>query len=280
MVRPILAAPPPKWGSRMAGITDAQVEAFDRDGVVLLPGLLAAEVHDLAGAVAENMAAPSRFERTYRPADGTAPFFQDFCNWQRFAGYRNAVLNSGMAEAAVKLMRSSSARFFHDHVLVKEPGNSMPTPWHQDQPYYLVDGQKSVSFWVPLDPVPPEIALEYVAGSHRWGKDFRPERFDGTSLYAGDTSERVPDMATRKDEFEIRSWPMQPGDVIAFNFRTLHGAPANTTANRRRAISFRWVGDGAKFVKRNGRTSPPFPDLEFEDGAPFEGPEFPLVWPK
>ena len=264
----------------MVGISDDLVDAFDRDGVVLIPGMLAAAVTDLAGAVAENMAAPSRFERTYRPADGTAPFFQDFCNWQRIPGYRNAVLNSGMAEAAAKLMRSNTARFFHDHVLVKEPGNSMPTPWHQDQPYYLVDGAKSVSFWVPLDPVPAEIALEYVAGSHKWGKDFRPERFDGTSLYAGDESERVPDMATRKNEFEIRSWPMQPGDVIAFAFRTLHGAPANTTAKRRRANSFRWVGDDAHFVKRNGRTSPPFPDLEIQDGAPFEGAEFPQVWPK
>lgn len=264
----------------MVEIRDEQVEAFDRDGVVLLPGLLADRVNDLAGAVAENMAAPSRFERTYRPADGTAPFFQDFCNWQRIPGYRDAVLNSDMAEAAARLMRSKTALFFHDHVLVKEPGSSMPTPWHQDQPYYLVEGQKSVSFWVPLDPVPAEIALEYVAGSHKWGKDFRPERFDGTSLYAGDESERVPDMATRKGEFEIRSWPMQPGDVVAFDFRTLHGAPANTTTNRRRAISFRWVGDGATFVKRNGRTSPPFPDLEFEDGAPFAAPEFPQVWPR
>ena len=87
-------------------------------------------------------------------------------------------------------------------------------------------------------------------------------------------------MAKRKDEFQIRSWPMQPGDAIAFAFRTLHGAPANTTANRRRAISFRWVGDDSHFVKRNGRTSPPFPDLEFQDGAPFQGPEFPQVWPK
>ncbi|MBN9265129.1 MAG: hypothetical protein J0I75_11325, partial [Hyphomicrobium sp.] len=60
----------------------------------------------------------------------------------------------------------------------------------------------------------------------------------------------------------------------------LHGAPANTTSNRRRAISFRWVGDGATFVKRNGRTSPPFPDLEFEHGASFEGPEFPQVCPR
>ena len=264
----------------MASITDEQIATFDRDGVVLLPGLLANSVGELAGAVAENMAAPSRFERTYRPADGTAPFFQDYCNWQRIPGYRNAVLHSEMGEAAARLMRSKTARFFHEHVLVKEPGNSMPTPWHQDQPYYLVQGAQSVSFWVPLDPVPQEIALEYVAGSHKWGKDFRPERFDGTSLYAGDDSERAPDMATRKSEFEIRTWAMQPGDAVAFNFRTLHGAPANTTTNRRRAVSFRWVGDDAYFVKRNGKTSPPFPDLEFEDGAPFQGAEFPLVWPR
>lgn len=264
----------------MAVVSDSMVEAFERDGVVLIPGLLADRVPALIEAVAENMAHPSRFERTYKPEDGSAPFFQDYCNWSRIPGYRDSVLNSPMAEAAARLMKSRTARFFHDHVLVKEPGNSMPTPWHQDQPYYLVEGPGSVSFWVPLDPIPREIALEYVGGSHGWGKDFRPERFDGTSLYAGDDSERVPDMATRREEFRILSWPMAAGDAVAFNFRTLHGGPANTTKNRRRAISFRWVGDGARFVKRQGRTSPPFPDLAFTDGAPFEGSEFPQVWPR
>jgi ectoine hydroxylase-related dioxygenase (phytanoyl-CoA dioxygenase family) len=72
---------------------------------------------------------------------------------------------------------------------------------------------------------------------------------------------------------------MEPGDAVAFNFRTLHGAPANTTANRRRGVSFRWVGNDARFAKRKGRTSPPFPHLSFEDGAPFEGPDFPILWP-
>ncbi|HRD77211.1 MAG TPA: phytanoyl-CoA dioxygenase family protein, partial [Hyphomicrobiaceae bacterium] len=227
----------------MAKASAAQIEAFERDGVVLLPGLLADRVTALEAAVAENMASP--FERTYKPDDGGAPFFQDFCNWARIPGYRSAVLESPMAEVAAALMRSGTARFFHDHVLVKEPGNSMKTPWHQDQPYYLVEGEQSVSFWVPLDPVPREIALEYVGGSHRAGRMFRPERFDGTSLYQGDDSERVPDVDGRRAEFNILAWPMQPGDAVAFNFRTLHGAPANTTKNRRRAISFRWVGDDA-----------------------------------
>lgn len=256
------------------------IEAFARDGAVFIPGLLREHVASLAEAVEANMAAPSAFQRSYQPADGTAQFFQDYCNWQRIAGYRHAIFESRMAEAAVALMGSRTARLFHEHVLVKEPGNSMKTPWHQDQPYYLVEGRQSVSFWVPLDPVPREIGVEYVAGSHRWGRDFRPQRFDGSALYQGDTSEAVPDMETRRDEFTVLGWAMQPGDAVAFDFRTLHGAPANTTTNRRRAVSFRWVGDDARFAKRKGRTSPPFPHLEFDDGAPFEGPDFPVVWPR
>lgn len=262
-------------------VSAVTVEAFQRDGVVLIPGLLADHVASLAEAVAGNMAAPSPLERSYRPADGTAMFFQDYCNWQRIDGFRRAFLESPMAEAAARLMGSRTARVFHEHVLVKEPGNSMRTPWHQDQPYYPVEGRQSVSFWVPLDPVPREIAIEYVAGSHRWSRDFRPQRFDGSALYTGDEAEAVPDVETERarGNVEVVGWAMQPGDAVAFDFRCLHGAPANHTTNRRRAVSFRWVGDDARFARRKGRTSPPFPHLAFEDGDPFEGPDFPVVWP-
>ena len=261
-------------------ITDAVIRDYQNDGAVLIPGLLRDSVASLSEAVAQNMAAPSPFERSYKPTDGSAMFFQDYCNWQRIAGFRDAMFEGPMAEAAALLMSSRSARIFHEHVLVKEPGNSMKTPWHQDQPYYLVEGRQSVSFWVPLDPIPRENAIEYVAESHRWGRDFRPQRFDGSALYAGDDAEAVPNVEQERDRLRILGWQMQPGDAIAFDFRCLHGAPANTTTNRRRAVTFRWVGDDARFAKRKGRTSPPFPHLTFEDGAPFEGPDFPMVWPR
>ena len=260
-------------------LTEEQIEIYQRDGVVLLPGLLADRVNSLAQAVEENMAAPSEFNRSYKPADGTAQFFQDYCNWQKYDGYRDAVLNSAMAEVGAKLMRSKTCRIFHEHVLVKEPGNSMKTPWHQDGPYYLVDGEQSVSFWVPLDTITRDISVEYVPGSHKWGKAFRPDRFNGQALYDNDKSEAVPDVEANKDKLNVVGWEMKPGDAVAFNFRTLHGAPANHTKNRRRAVSFRWVGDDGRFVKRLGRTSPPFPNLQFETGHPFGGPEFPAIWP-
>jgi ectoine hydroxylase-related dioxygenase (phytanoyl-CoA dioxygenase family) len=255
-----------------------QISDFQANGVVLLKGVLNDFVNDARVAIEENMAQPSWRERTYHKNDGSAPFFQDYVVWNQFDGYRKLVEDSPLAECAARLMVSKTARIFHDHILVKEPGNSVVTPWHQDQPYYLVTGLQSVSFWVPLDPIPRDRTIEYISGSHIWGKDFKPKRFDGTDLFEGDTSESIPDIDAKREDLDIVGWEMEPGDAIAFNFRTLHGAPANNSTSRRRVISLRWVGDDAVFVKRRGTTSPAFPDLTYEDGAPFKGQEFPILY--
>ncbi len=255
------------------------INQFETDGCAVIRGAFGPWIEGLRTGIEENMAAPSFRERTYHPDDGTAPFFQDFCNWSKITGYRALVTESPMARIAADLMQSPTSRIFHDHVLVKEPGNSIETPWHQDAPYYLVDGMQSVSFWVPLDPVPRERTLEFVAGTHRAGPVYRAERFDGSNLYDGDESQRVPDVNADRGAMDIRGWAVEPGDAVAFNFRCLHGAPANQSTERRRVISVRWVGEDARFAKRPGRTSPPFPDLEYEHGAPFGGPDFPVIWP-
>lgn len=261
-------------------ISQDSVESFQRDGCAVLRGVFAPWVEGLRAGIEENIANPSFRERTYHPEDGSAAFFQDFCNWDRIDGYRALVRSSPMGQIAAKLMGSTTARIFHDHVLVKEPGNSIATPWHQDQPYYLVDGLQSVSFWVPLDPVPRDRTIEFAAGSHQRGKTYRAERFDGTNLYEGDMSERVPDIEGSRSGRDIRGWAVEPGDAVVFNFRCLHGAPANSSTTRRRVISVRWVGDDAKFKARPNRmSSPPFPDLEYQDGAAFDAPEFPVLYP-
>ena len=262
-----------------SSVTDSMVEEFEARGVIVLRGVFAAWVETLARGVTAVMAEPSPLERSYQPSDGSAPFFQDYCNWRRVEAFRSFVFESPAAELAARLMRSSTARFFHDHVLVKQPGTSTVTPWHQDQPYYCVEGQQSVSFWTPLDPVSREVTLECVAGSHRWSKtDFRPKRFDGTPLYADDDFVETPDIEAQRGALSIVGWAMEPGDAVAFNFRTLHGAPANASARTRRVVSSRWVGDDARWAERKGPTSPPFPHLHLADGAPFEAPDFPLVY--
>lgn len=260
-------------------IAEAEIDRFQADGVLPLFGLFRDWVAPLREGIDAAIAAPSTRERSYRPADGTAMFFQDYCNWARIASFRRFVFESPAAAVAARLMRSRTARFFHDHVLVKEPGSSVPTPWHQDQPYYCVEGRQSVSFWIALDEVARDSVVEYVAGSHRWGRDFRPLRFNGTPLYPNDDFAPLPDIESQRAEHRILGWDMAPGDAVAFDFRTVHGAPGNRSAfRRRRAFSARWVGDDAIYVDRGGTTSPPFPDLQLADGAPLEGPDFPLVY--
>ena len=254
------------------------IAAYARDGVVVLRGLFADWVEPLRTGIAELMANPGPFERTLQPQDGSAPFFQDLCNWQRIAPFRDFVFQSHAGEAAALLMGSRRARFFHDHVLVKQPGSSTVTPWHQDQPYYCVKGRQSVSFWIALDPVARDVAMECVRGSHRWGRDFRPMRFDGTRLYENDGFEVMPDIDALRGELDVASWQVEPGDAIAFNFRTVHGAPANHSPIPRRIFSARWVGDDALFAYRGGRGSPPITGLDLKDGDPFDAPQFPVVY--
>jgi ectoine hydroxylase-related dioxygenase (phytanoyl-CoA dioxygenase family) len=259
-------------------ILENDVRSFHDNGATVLRGVFRDWIEPLRAGVEKVMADPSPLERTYRPQDGSAPFFQDFCNWQRIPEFRAFVYESPAAAIAVRLMRSKTARFFHDHVLVKQPGTSTVTPWHQDEPYYPVEGAQSVSFWTPLDPVARDTVMECVAGSHLWGKGFRPTRFDGTPLYPHDDFEQIPDIDARRGELNILGWDMEPGDAIAFSFRTVHGAPANRSHRSRRAFSSRWVGDDAVFAERGGKTSPPFPDLKLKPGEPLEAPEFPLVY--
>lgn len=258
--------------------TPEDVAAYQKDGVIVLRGVFRDWVEPLRAGVARLMADPSPLERTVQPADGSAPFFQDLCNWQRIPEFRDFVLHSPAAALAAQLMRSRQARFFHDHVLVKRPGGSTVTPWHQDQPYYCVDGTQSVSFWAPLDPVARSVVMECVRGSHLWGKAFQPMRFDGTMLNDQDHFDPLPDIDAAREQYDIAGWEMEPGDAIAFNFRTVHGAPANQSGILRRVFSSRWVGDDAVYVRRGGKTSPPTRDLGLPTGAPFDAPEFPVVY--
>ena len=264
-----------------AGLVSAGgVDEFQRRGALLLRGAFREWVEPLRAGVAAVMAAPSPFERTVRPADGSPPFFQDYCNWDRVEEFRRFVYESRAGEIAAALMRSAHARFFHEHVLVKEPGTTVATPWHHDQPYYCMRGEKTVSLWIALDPVARETSVEYVGGSHRWGRTFRPTRFNGTDLFANDRSDRVPDVSARRDEFDLAGWEMEPGDAIAFSFLTLHGAPGNGSDTvRRRAFTARFVGDDAVFRDLGGLGSPPFRDLDLADGEPLSAPEFPVVYP-
>ncbi len=151
-------------------IDQATIDRWQADGAVLLKGVFTPWVERLAEGVTALMASPSEYghARTVIPKDGSPPFFQDYCNWSRIPAFSEFVFQSAAAEIAAALMQSQTAKFFHEHTLVKPAGGSTVTPWHHDQPYYCVSGRQNVSFWIPLDPVAEATSLRCIRGSHRW----------------------------------------------------------------------------------------------------------------
>jgi ectoine hydroxylase-related dioxygenase (phytanoyl-CoA dioxygenase family) len=257
-------------------ITERLVADYERDGAVMVKGLFAPFVEQLRAGVQRNMDEPGPYaSENFKPGD-TGRFFDDYCNWQRIPEFEAVVRDPSIASAAATLMRSQTVQLFHDHVLVKEPGTSRPTPWHQDAPYYFVDGRQTVSFWVPLDPV-TDASLRCVAGSHRWDKPVLPIRWVSEESFYADPEVYRPIPDPDAEEMTVLEWAMEPGDAVAFNFSTLHGARGNEGAARRRAFSVRLVGDDARYVQRPGRTSPPFPDHGMVAGQRLREDWFPVL---
>ncbi|MEI2418251.1 phytanoyl-CoA dioxygenase family protein [Orrella sp. JC864] len=236
---------------------------FVRDGAVVLRGLFNDWIEPLREALAYNEAHPGPNFRDYTSQPGQARFFGDYCNWQNVPGYRDFILKGPAAAIAKAIMGSQRARIFHEHVLVKEPGNDKVTPWHHDEPYYCVTARQTVSLWLPLDPVARDSGVEFIAGSHRWGKLFRPRKFTaGSYEQRSDGLEEMPDIDAHREQYRILGWDLAPGDAVAFDFLTVHGAPGNRSrTHSRRVISTRWLGDEAVYVDRGGETSPPYPEL-------------------
>ena len=177
-------------------------------------------------------------------------------------------------------MGGSKAQFFHEHAFLKEPGTAASTPWHQDLPYYCVDGYDSASIFIALDPIDEAVALRFAKGSHRWPGLFYPKVFlDGSNLYKDNSGlSEVPDIDGDPDQYPVLSWGMEPGDAVIFNYRTLHGTTAAEVKNRRRAFVSRWMGDDITFCARTGETSPPYENHGMTDGDPMREDWFPVMW--
>jgi ectoine hydroxylase-related dioxygenase (phytanoyl-CoA dioxygenase family) len=261
-------------------LSDAEVDAFARDGAVILRGVLSdEEVGTLVRGVDRNLAELGPLGMNATEPGKPGAFVEDFRNWQRIGEYEDVIRGSALGEVAARLMGSGKVRLFHDHLLVKEPGTQDRSPWHQDQPYYCIDGTQTVSFWIPLDPVARPSTLEFVAGSHG-GTWYMPRSFVKKTAMVFDEGalEEVPDVDADRAAFPIKGWAMQPGDAVAFTMLTLHAAAGSPA--RRRAFSLRFTGDDVTWAPRPHRTSPPFEDVDLAAGAPLDHPAFPVVWPR
>jgi ectoine hydroxylase-related dioxygenase (phytanoyl-CoA dioxygenase family) len=125
--------------------------------------------------------------------------------------------------------------------------------------------------------VAKENTLQVVLGSHRWPKLVRPTRWSSNQPWYANEADFM-DMPAIDGSQNILIPELELGDCVLFNFKTVHGAPGNALASRRRAFSTRFMGDYVRYADRGGATSPPFDGLVQCDGETMRTDWFPVVY--
>ena len=259
-------------------IPESARSTYERDGVVPVRHVFDGSWVDfMREAVERAMVEPGPFAEEFDSDDGQGRFFIDVELALRLPPFERFVRESPAAELAAHVMGASRINYFDDHLLVKEPGTASRSPWHQDQPYWAVSGRQVCSVWLPLDPVPEDLSVEFVRGSHRW-EAFTPLRFRDDAPYEGTGLPPVPDIEAHREHYDIARFSLEPGDCLVFQAMIVHGAPGNSGTHRRRALSVRWAGDDARYCVRPGEGSVPTENPGLADGDVLDCERFPVVW--
>jgi ectoine hydroxylase-related dioxygenase (phytanoyl-CoA dioxygenase family) len=210
-----------------------------------------------------------------------AMFFHDAAGWRHHEEIRKVALHSRLPMVTNNLMRSKYTHFWEDTTFAKSPRTPQRTVFHQDWSYFQIDGEKCCIVWIALDPADEENGrMEYIRGSHRWGKVFAPSIFFAQSVNPNSPYDELPDIEGNRDAYDIVGFDCEPGDVIIHHVMTVHGSGGNKSADRpRRAMSFRYCGDDIRYFDKPGAIEQQYLTQQQENGEKLNTDDYPLVWP-
>jgi ectoine hydroxylase-related dioxygenase (phytanoyl-CoA dioxygenase family) len=258
-------------------LSQNQIDNYRNYGAIIIKDAFKDWIEPLRNGFQKVLNEPSQHGRE-NITDNRGRFFEDYCNWERIKEFKDCMFNSHAAQIVAEATNSKSIQIFHDHLFIKDPGTSKETPWHQDMPYYCVDGNDTGSFWIPLDEVNKENNLKLILGSHKWEKFLRPTKWSNDQSWYQDDSSFMNLPKIEEFEKDILVPDLKLGDAVLFNFKTVHGSTGNNSSKSRRAFSMRFIGDDVTFAVRGGPTSPPFDGVNLKPGDHMREDWFPKVF--
>jgi len=222
-------------------ITFAQAAEYRANGHVLLRGVASAEVvgrykNSITACVKQlnSERRPMEQRDTYGKA-----FLQTMNLWRQDAAVKEFVFARRFARIAADLMGVPGVRLYHDQALYKEPGGG-PTPWHQDQFYWPLDTSNTITMWMPLIDITPDMGvMTFASGSQNEGYI--------SALEISDASEaHFRDYIAKRGFSVSQPVAMKAGDATFHSGWTLHNATPNTTAKMREVMTIIYFADGAR----------------------------------
>ena len=257
-------------------LTNGEINFYQKQGALIIKNVFKPWINILREGFEKVLKDPGPHAReNVKNEEGR--FFEDYCNWQRISEFKKFAEESPAAQIVGEATGSKSIQLFHEHIFVKDIGTNKETPWHQDMPYYCVNGNDTGSFWIPLDPITKENSLQILLGSHKLPKLVRPAKWSNNKPWYKN-NENFMDMPNINTDENILKSEMNLGDAILFNFKVLHSSPGNLENIPRRAFSMRFIGDDVTYVDRGGETSPPFKGIDLKIGDKMREDWFPVVW--
>jgi ectoine hydroxylase-related dioxygenase (phytanoyl-CoA dioxygenase family) len=221
-------------------LTREAIEYYQSNGYAMIRGLAnsdeIAAYRDLIKRSTEETA------RNYKPLEqrdtyGKA-FIQNTNLWANNPEIARFTLAARFGKVAAKLMGVEKVRLYHDQALFKEPGGG-PTPWHQDQQYWPLDGVKCVTMWMPLvDASAAMGTMNFAAGSQELG-------YLGPLNISDDSEARLSQLIQDRGYKVESAGDMSAGDATFHNGWVLHGAPGNRSDTTREVMTVIYFEDGA-----------------------------------
>lgn len=258
-------------------VSDEKAAFFRENGYVRFDGVLSMdEIEPLRETLAEAMDHRQGFVRdlakTNDTTEATDKILQMVNLWEHFDGIKSYAMSTRLAAMARRLTGSPTVRLFHDQALVKKPGPSAASPWHQDQPYWPSKEPGMISCWMALDNVTIDKGcMQFIPGSHKWG-EFPPMSFTGDGPTVDELLSDEQKAAWNPVAVELKA-----GDCTWHHGLTWHFTKPNTTNEIRRALVTIYIPEGINYAAEEKMEHVLTPTITSKKGEPLRGTAFPLL---
>lgn len=223
-------------------LTPEQTEGFQRDGHVLLRGVvspaeMAAYRPLLVEAVDRHDRERQAMEKSVSGHSQGWKFVENL--WRLDPVARQFVLARRFGKIAAALLGVEAVRLFRDQSYFKASGGGN-TPWHQDGYFMPLDTPHSITMWIALSDVSADMAtMTFVSGSHRRG-------YLGTSMPLDASMDEFERSLASSGMHLANYGAMAAGDASFHTGWTLHGTRQNTNPRMREALVIVYYADGAR----------------------------------
>ncbi len=225
-------------------ISAEQIIDFQTNGHILLPEIATKqEIEFYSSIISAATYKHSKETRNLSERDTYGKAFLQITNlWEVDEQVRSFVFARKFAQIAADLLGVEKVRLYHDQALFKEGGGGY-TPWHQDQFYWNLDTPNTITMWMPLVDVSPEMGLmKFARKSHQNGLS--------ETVTISDKSAEVYSQIIESNQFEI-STPsaMRAGDATFHYGHTIHCADSNQSDTTREVFTIIYFADGARITE-------------------------------